>query len=57
VVVAVLGRQTLRRQLDIERARQTALYAGTLAEVVEAYVRGLTRALHRPSERTRATRS
>ena len=49
-VVAVLGWQILRRQLDVEMARQTALYASTLAEVVEAYARALSRGLQRRAE-------
>ncbi|HEX5066449.1 MAG TPA: ATP-binding protein [Myxococcota bacterium] len=40
----------MRRQLEVEMGQQTALYASTLADVVESHVGGLYAALHRRAE-------
>lgn len=48
--VSVLGWLITRRQLELEVARQTALYASTLADVVESHVDGLYGALRRRAE-------
>jgi signal transduction histidine kinase len=49
-VISVLGWLIARRQIEIEMARQTSLYASTLADVVEARIGSLYQALHRRAE-------
>lgn len=49
-VISVLGWVVMRRQLEIEMGQQTAMYASTLAEVVESHVGGLYASLHRRAE-------
>jgi len=49
-VISVLGWLVARRQIEIEMARETTLYANTLADVVEARMGSLHQALHRRAE-------
>jgi signal transduction histidine kinase len=49
-VVALVGWYVVRRQTEREAARETALYASTLAAVVEGHVRRLERAVRRRAE-------
>jgi signal transduction histidine kinase/predicted transcriptional regulator len=49
-LISVFGWQSLRRQLELEMARQTSLYANTLTDTVERQIDGLARVLKRRSE-------
>jgi signal transduction histidine kinase len=49
-LISVFGWQSLRRQLELEMARQTTLYASTLSDTVERHIDSLARVLKRRSE-------
>jgi signal transduction histidine kinase len=55
-VASVLGWLIMRRQLEVEIVRQTALHASTLADVVEVYVDDLYGALRRRAEQSSVPR-
>jgi hypothetical protein len=49
-LISVFGWQSLRRQLELEMARQTSLYAKTLCDTAERNIDSLARVLKRRSE-------